>query len=274
MRAATCGGSPLAGALHHAVALLVFEVVLDLLGGDRPRALRQIAELQLPDRQHAAAVVAEHADVDLAALDILLGDRRGADPLVDEGDALGQRLVALHHRGLGDAHRGVLDQALDDQRQCQPRRPLDLAAHRKHREGRRRHAVVMHELLGRVLAARQHQAARIAAGVGHAQQLEIAHHAVVVDRLAVELLQQVEHHMRLEALDRVADRRQLVLDAERHHLVAAAAQRADHVVFGLPGVDLLLAVALERIRRHQIRMRQHQDAELLHSAIHCRRSGL
>ena len=119
MRAATAGGKPLGRALHDAVALLIFEVVLDLLGRDRPRALRQIAELQFPDRQHAAAVVAEHADVDLAALDVLLGDRRGADPLVDEGDALGQRLVALHHRGLRDAHRGILDQALDDQRQLQ-----------------------------------------------------------------------------------------------------------------------------------------------------------
>ena len=207
MRAATCGGRPLAGALHHAVPLLVFEVVLDLLGRDRPGALRQIAELQLPDRQHAAAVVAEHADVNLAALDILLGDRRRADPLVDEGDALGQRLVALHHRGLRNPHRGILDQAFDDQRQLQPRRPLDLAPHRKHREGRRRHAMIVHELLRQVLAARQHQAARIAAGVGHAQQFEIAHHALVVDRLAVEFLKQVEHHMRLEAFDRVADRR-------------------------------------------------------------------
>ena len=208
MRAATAGGRPLAGAFHDAVALLVFEVVLDLLGRDRPRALRQIAELQFPDRQHAAAVVAEHADIDLAALDILLGDRRGADPLVDEGDALGQRLVAFHHRGLGDPHRGILDQALDDQRQLQPRRPLDLAPHREHGEGRRRHAVIMHELLGKVLAARQHQAARVAAGVGHAQQFEIAHDAVVVDRLAVKLLEQVEHDMRLEALDRLADRAQ------------------------------------------------------------------
>src|SRR5262249_27809307 len=89
-----------------------------------------------------------------------------------------------------------------------------------------------------------------------------------------ELFQQIEHHVRLEAFDRVADRRQLVLDAERLHLVAAAAQRADHVILGLPTVLVGLAVALQRIRRHQLRMHPHQDAKAPHSAIHCRRIGL
>ena len=79
-----------------------------------------LAELELPDRQHAQPLVAEHADVDLAALDILLGDRRGADPLVDEGDALGELLVAVDDRCLRDAPGRVLADALDDQRERQP----------------------------------------------------------------------------------------------------------------------------------------------------------
>ncbi len=250
------------------MSCLTFSVAI----GRLPSA--SVAELKLPDRQHPAAVVAEHADVDLAALDVLLGDRRRADPLVNERHALGQRLVGLDHRGLGNAHRRVLVQALDDQRQAEPRRPLDLAPDREHGEGRRRHAVIVHELFRQILAARQHQAARVAAGVGHAGEFEVAHHAVVVDRLAVKLLEQVEHHMRLEALHRVADRPQLVAHAERHHLVAAAAQRRDHVIFGLPDIDLLFAESLQRLRRHEVRMRQQQDAAPFHSAIHCRRSGL
>ena len=36
----------------------------------------------------------------------------------------------------------------------------------------------------------------------------------------------------------------------------------------------LLAVTFERIGRHQVGMHQHQDAERLHSANHCRRDGL
>ena len=176
MRAATCAGRPLAGPSStpwrcwYSMSCLTFSVAI----GRLPSA--SVAELQLPDRQHAAAVVAEHADIDFAALDVLLGDRRGADPLVDERHALGQRLVGLDDRGLGNAHRRVFVQALDDQRKREPRRPLDLAADRKDGEGRRRHAVIVHELLRQILAVRQHQAARVAAGVGHVGQFEKAHH--------------------------------------------------------------------------------------------------
>ena len=140
--------------------------------------------------------------------------------------------------------RGILAQALDDQREAEPRRAPDLASHREDREGRHRDAVVGQQLLRQVLAARQHQAARIAAGIGNAQQLEIAGDVLVVGGLAVKLLEQIEDDVRLPALDLVADRLELVLHAERPHLVAGGAQRAHDVVFGLPGVDFLLAVAL------------------------------
>src|SRR5262249_32305929 len=116
------------------VALLVFEVVLDLLGGDRPRALRQTAEIELPDRENAQAVVAEHADIDFATLDILLGNRGGADPLMDECYALGELLIAVDHRRLRDAVGGVLAQALDDERQAETGWAANLAPQRKHRK--------------------------------------------------------------------------------------------------------------------------------------------
>ena len=99
-----------------------------------------------------------------------------------------------------------LAHALDDQRQRQARRPPDFAAHRKDGEGRHGNSVVMHQRLGEILAAREHQAARIAAGIGDAHQLEIARDVLVVDDLAVELLEQREHRVRLPGLDRVADR--------------------------------------------------------------------
>src|SRR6266508_5973884 len=67
---------------NDAAALLVSEIVLDLFGGDRPRALRHGPEFELPDREDTEPVVAQHADVELATLDILLGYRRGANPLV------------------------------------------------------------------------------------------------------------------------------------------------------------------------------------------------
>ena len=234
-------------------------------------AARQVGEFQLPDGQHAQAVVAERADIDLASVDILLGDGSRADALVDEADALDQPLVAVDHRGLRDAFGGVLAQALDDEREGEALRPPDLAVHGEDGEGRHRNAVIGEKLLGDVLAARQHQAARVAAGIGNAHQFEIAGDVLVVGGLAVELLEQIEDDVRLPALDHVADRLQLGLHAERPGVVAGGAQRREHVVFRLPDVDLLLAVALHGVGRHQIRMHQHQNAQRLHRANHFRR---
>src|SRR5262249_59591609 len=110
------------------VALLVVEIVLDLFGGDEPRALRHAAELELPDREDTQPLVAEHADVELAALDILLGDGGGADAFVDEAHALGQLFIAVDHRRLRDAPRGVLVQALDDEREGEAGRAAETSA--------------------------------------------------------------------------------------------------------------------------------------------------
>ena len=117
---------------------------------------------------------------------------------------------------------------------------LHLAPHREHREGRHRDAVIGDQLLRQVLAARQHQAARIAAGVGNAQQLEIARDVLVVGGLAVELLQQVEDDVRLPA----PRSRRGSASARTGRRAActswpARAQRAHHVVLGLPDVDVL-----------------------------------
>src|SRR5262249_18338739 len=162
---------------------------------------------------------------------------------------------------------------LDDERQREAFWPLDLAALRKHCERRHRDAMIVHERLGQILAAREHEPARIAAGVRDAHQLEIARDVLVVDDLAVKLLEQREHHLRLPVFDLVADRLEFVVHAERTNVVAGGTQRADHVVFGLPLVDCLLAEPLGRIRGYEVRMDEHQDTKRFHSAIHRRRDG-
>ena len=65
--------------------------------------------------------------------------------------------------------------------------------------------MVMHQRLRQILAARQHQAARVAAGIGHVHQFEVAGDVLIVDRLAVKLLEQRQHHVGLPALDLVAN---------------------------------------------------------------------
>src|SRR5690242_2293983 len=68
-------------------ALLIIGIVLDLFGGDAPCTAHG-AEFQLPNRQNPQPIVAEHADIELTSLDILLGDGGRSDLLVDEGNAL------------------------------------------------------------------------------------------------------------------------------------------------------------------------------------------
>src|SRR4051794_28059776 len=89
--------------IQNSDALLIIGVVFDLLGGDVPCTLGHVAEFQLPHRQHPQPLVAEHADIELASLDILLGDGGSADLLVDEGDALRQLLIRFDDGCLRDA---------------------------------------------------------------------------------------------------------------------------------------------------------------------------
>src|ERR1700757_4333743 len=82
--------------IYNSDALLVTKIVFDLLGGDQPCPLvAHGAESQFPNRQHSQPIVAEHADIELTSLDILLDDRGSSDPLVDESDALCELLVRI-----------------------------------------------------------------------------------------------------------------------------------------------------------------------------------
>ncbi|MGY4348439.1 hypothetical protein ACVWXM_004906 [Bradyrhizobium sp. GM7.3] len=88
--------------------------------------------------------------------------------------------------------------------------------------------------------------------------------------VVVEFLQQREHHVRLELLDRLAHRLDFLLRAEWSNLVAGCAQGTHDVVFGFPRVDLLHGVSVAGVRRHEVRMHEHQNAQTSHSAIHFR----
>jgi len=85
---------------------------------------RQAAEFQFPHRQNAQAVVAEHADIKFASLDVLLGDGGGLDLLVNEGDGSASFSSVSTMEDWRDPERSILAQALDDQRQGKARAAL------------------------------------------------------------------------------------------------------------------------------------------------------
>ena len=107
-----------------------------------------------------------HADVQLAAVDELLDDRRGAEALVDELHALRELVLVLDDRGLRDAGRRLEEQRLDDQREPHRLRQRRLCVRSATTvKSGTRNAVVGEQLLRQRLVAREDQPARVAAGV-------------------------------------------------------------------------------------------------------------
>ena len=84
---------------------------------------------------------------------------------------------------------------------------------------------------------------------------------VIEARVAVELLEQVPDEVRLEGFDRLADREQLVLHAERLHLVPELAQAVEHVPLGLEVVGLARGRRLDLGGRHVVGVHEHEDPE-------------
>ena len=130
------------------------------------------------------------------------------------------------------------------------------------------------QLLRERLAAREHEAARIASRVRDADELEVRHDVVIEGGVPLELFEQVEHHVRLDLGDGVANRLQIVLHAERLHLVSEGAQAAHDVELGAPRECVLVRVPLERVGRNVIGMCERDHAQLvaargaLHSVSH------
>src|SRR3982750_1890225 len=120
--------------MKNPAALLIFRIMLDLLGGNRPRARRQMFEFKLPDWQHAQSLIAQHADIEFAALNVFLCDGGRADRFMNEGDAFHELFVGVHHGGLRYSQTGILAQALDDERKTQAGWATGFAPHWKDRE--------------------------------------------------------------------------------------------------------------------------------------------
>src|SRR2546422_7870890 len=81
-----------------------------------------LAERQLDDGQDLEGAIPDQPDVELPALDQLFDDGRLVELLVDELDPHPELFIVLHHRGLRDAYRRVLQERLHDQREPQLRR--------------------------------------------------------------------------------------------------------------------------------------------------------
>ena len=125
------------------------------------------------------------------------------------------------------------------------------------------------QLLGEDFVARQHEPPRVTAGIGHVQQFEIRHDVLVVHRHPIELFKQIEGDVRLPLFDRRAQHPEIALDPQRRDRMPELAQRGDHIIFRLP-LGAAHVLPREGLRRDQIFVHQHENAEPLHTATRCR----
>ena len=130
------------------------------------------------------------------------------------------------------------------------------------------------QLLRERLVAREHEPARVAAGVGNAEQLQVGDDVLVEDRHVLEVFEQVEDDVGSEVLDRGADDAEIGADALRLHVVAERAERLQHVVLGLPLDAREVGVAgVVRRKEHLLHKGQHlqlRPPPSAHSATRCR----
>jgi hypothetical protein len=181
-----------------AVGLLILGAPLRSFSRNVPLTAVHAGERHLPRRQHVDALVPQHADVHLAAVDVLLDDRRGAQLLVNELCPAGELLLVLDDRRLRDAGRRFEEQRFDDQREAETLRQRKPMTRTDHHELGNRDAMVGEQLLRQRLVARENQAARIASRVGEVKQLEITDDVLIEGGDAGKRLHEIEDDVRLE----------------------------------------------------------------------------
>src|SRR5437867_4478681 len=98
-----CRIQVLRGVLLDPMFALIIRIVLDASGGNGGAPGREVGEFELPNGQDLDSLVPDGAHIDLAPLDILLGDSIGVDALVDKGYTFLQFFRGVYNGGLRDA---------------------------------------------------------------------------------------------------------------------------------------------------------------------------
>src|ERR1700737_3044792 len=196
--------------------------------------LRKPGEIELDQRPRDRRFVAEDADVELAALDVLLDEGGTAELVLDQPRPLQQLLPAVDDGAHVDAHRSAARARLDDHRERKLLTQLEIAALRHHERGSP-DAVVADDLLGQRLVLPQMQSVRTRSGVAHLEQIEEGGDVDVLAVVAGVRLGQVENQVRRAA--RETEQAFLALQQVEEGLVPQLLERVEHLLareFGHP----------------------------------------
>ena len=110
---------------------------------------------------------------------------------------------------------------------------------------------------------RERHPARITARVRLLHQLEIADDVLIVKRITMKLLEQVERDVRFVLEQRIADHVELIVETDRIDLMAHLLQRRNNVEFSLDFQFFFVGETVQRIRRDEIFVHENDDAQFL-----------
>src|SRR5437660_1593129 len=200
---------------------------LHLAAGNVRHPLRKPGQIELHQRQRDGRFVAEDADVELAALDVLLDEGGTVELVLDQPGPFQHLLLAMDDGARGDTYRSAARAGLDDHRERKLLTQLEFATLRHHERGRA-DAVVADDLLGQRLVLPQVQSVRTGAGVAHLEQIEEGSDVDVLAVVAGVRLGQVEDQIRWAA--REAEQAFLALQRVEEGLVAQLLERIEHLL--------------------------------------------
>ena len=173
--------------------------------------------------------VAQHADVELPPLDVLLGQGGVVQLLPDVGHPLHQGHGVVHQRLAADAERGVGAERLDEERHPQIAAGLERLLPGEDREPGIEDVLERQELLGEPLVLAEIELAGAAAGVLEAEQIEQAGDGNVAEDVVAEHLHEIEDQVRLAAGQPGDQPLDVAVDAEDGDPVPQAPERPGHL---------------------------------------------
>src|SRR6185437_1260173 len=192
----------------------VLLIPLRLVGGDLRLVRRHLLEYEFADGKSLEPVVAENADVQLAAFDVFLGDGVIVVFLVNELHALLELLVRLDEGRLRNSVRSLLLQRFHQDGKPEPFGARKTFAAREGHEIRCVDAMVTEDLLGNALVLAEREPGGAAARERQTLHFEKRCNVLVERAVVLELVGEVEDEVRLEALQFLPHQIEVVEDGE------------------------------------------------------------
>ena len=154
-------------------------------------------------------------------------------------------------------------------RELESLRPRDALAARDDHEVRHVDAMIAEDLFRDALVLAQDEPGRAAAGERHALHLEKRNDVLIEPAVVLELVGQIENHIRREALQLLPEQIEIVEDGEMLGRVAELAERGEDVRLGFPILRLHLRAQILVDRRRTDGVEKGEDFEFLFHAIWC-----